>query len=56
MRATQISPPAIIRPADPFEVLRCPCPQCLWLDRRYYGEGGFQLALFPYRRAERPRR
>lgn len=41
------APPAIVAPADRFELLRCRCPVCLILDAQFPREG-FQLALFPY--------
>jgi hypothetical protein len=46
-------PPAIVQPADRFELLRCRCPRCLRLDARFPGQG-FQLALFPYVVPPRP--
>lgn len=47
MRGSTASPPAIVAPADRFELNRCRCPACLGLDARYPGQG-FQLALLPY--------
>lgn len=49
MRA-RLDPPAIVRPADRFEVLRCRCSICVGLDFRYPDEG-FQLSLLAFRRA-----
>jgi hypothetical protein len=39
--------PAFIAEAMRVMQMRCPCPTCVRLDKRYPGEG-YQLALFPY--------
>jgi hypothetical protein len=39
--------PAFIAEALRVMQMRCPCPTCLRLDKRYPDEG-YQLALFPY--------
>jgi hypothetical protein len=45
--------PAFIAEAYQVAMMRCPCPTCRRLDKRYPGEG-YQLALFPYVIQARP--